>query len=289
MAQIGAALAPGGAIQIYGCDVGEGHAGVAFLDQLSQATGGANIAAASHLVGAAAGGGSFNLNVNVGANDVGTPFTSATLDNFQGELDPPLLYGETIDEAGIVAASETVTAGVMTLYNSGGTDGRHYRVSAPASAPAISSSASDGSGGTDVIVDTMFGTYTSGVTLLVNPATIAEHRQDHRIDSRGVTGAYGPFGTAWMLTNLGTVSETGANSFGVFLGSAGTITNAASAVIAGDKAGIKGDAEPVTVVNSGSVGAILPRSGIGVYLETGGSVTNQSAARSPAITACARR
>jgi hypothetical protein len=86
LAQIGAALTAGGAIQLYGCDVAEDAAGVSFLDQLSQATGGANIAAASHLVGDAAGGGSFNLNVNVGTIDVATPFTSKALTSFQGEL-----------------------------------------------------------------------------------------------------------------------------------------------------------------------------------------------------------
>ncbi len=86
LAAIGAALAPGGAIQIYGCDVGEDAAGVAFLDRLSQATGGANIAAAPHLVGDAAGGGSFDLNVNVGTIDVATPFTTDALTSFKGEL-----------------------------------------------------------------------------------------------------------------------------------------------------------------------------------------------------------
>ena len=86
LAQIGAALTPGGDIQIYGCDVGQDAAGVAFLDQLSQATGGANIAAASHLVGDAAAGGSFDLNVNVGTIDVATPFTTQALTSYQGEL-----------------------------------------------------------------------------------------------------------------------------------------------------------------------------------------------------------
>jgi len=75
--QIGAALAPGGAIQIYGCDVAQDTTGVAFLDQLSQATGGASIAASSGLVGSAAGGGSFNLNINVGTITAGAPFTAA--------------------------------------------------------------------------------------------------------------------------------------------------------------------------------------------------------------------
>ncbi len=73
---IGAALQPGGDLQIYGCDVGQGAAGDAFLQQLSQATGGANIAASSNSVGSAAEGGSWALNVDVGTADVASPFTA---------------------------------------------------------------------------------------------------------------------------------------------------------------------------------------------------------------------
>lgn len=69
LAQIGVELTTGAAIQSGGCNVGQDAAGVAFLDLLSQATGGASIAAASHIVGDAADGSSFNLNVNVGASD----------------------------------------------------------------------------------------------------------------------------------------------------------------------------------------------------------------------------
>jgi hypothetical protein len=74
---IGAALQPGGDIQIYGCDVAQGSAGVSFLDQLSAATGGSNVAASSHLVGAAADGGSWTLDVNVGNAAVVAPFTAS--------------------------------------------------------------------------------------------------------------------------------------------------------------------------------------------------------------------
>ncbi|MDR3529653.1 MAG: DUF4347 domain-containing protein [Rhodopila sp.] len=77
LAAIGAALAPGGDIQIYGCDVAQDAAGTAFLDQLSAATGGASIAASSHLVGSAADGGNWTLDVNVGKADVALPFTAA--------------------------------------------------------------------------------------------------------------------------------------------------------------------------------------------------------------------
>ena len=86
LAQIGSALQPGGGLLLYGCDVAQDAAGVAFIDQLSAATGGANIAASSHLVGAADQGGSFTLDVNVGQVAVPTPFTAETQANFTGVL-----------------------------------------------------------------------------------------------------------------------------------------------------------------------------------------------------------
>ncbi|MDR3532868.1 MAG: DUF4347 domain-containing protein, partial [Rhodopila sp.] len=92
LAAIGGALAPGGAIQIYGCDVAQDAAGVAFLDQLSAGTGGASVAAASHLVGSAAGGGSWDLNVETGPVSVAAPFTAATEASYQGELATGYIY-----------------------------------------------------------------------------------------------------------------------------------------------------------------------------------------------------
>lgn len=86
LATIGGALQPGGSIQLYGCDVAQDAGGVAFLRQLSRATGGASIAAASHLVGAASGGGSWALNVDVGAVTAATPFTADAIANLSGEL-----------------------------------------------------------------------------------------------------------------------------------------------------------------------------------------------------------
>jgi len=86
LAAIGAALKPGGDILLYGCDVGQGAAGDIFMVEMSMATGGAHIAAASHLVGAADQGGSWNLNVQLGSIDVGNPFTAATLAAFNDIL-----------------------------------------------------------------------------------------------------------------------------------------------------------------------------------------------------------
>src|ERR1700722_10551361 len=93
LATIGAALRPGGDIQLYGCDVAQDAAGGAFLKQLSQATGGANVAASSHLVGAAALGGDWSLNVDVGTIAVASPFTAATQSAF-----PDVLAAQSTDK-----------------------------------------------------------------------------------------------------------------------------------------------------------------------------------------------
>jgi hypothetical protein len=86
LAQIGAALKPGGDILFYGCDVGQGAVGDMFMVEMSMATGGAHIAAASHLVGAASQGGSWDLNAQLGSIDVGNPFTAPTLAAFNDVL-----------------------------------------------------------------------------------------------------------------------------------------------------------------------------------------------------------
>ena len=123
-----------------------------------------------------------------------------------------LAYGQTIDEAGIVATSETVSAGTMTLFNGGSPVGTVAVGTSLSSGDFILRS--DGASGTDVIVNTVFGTYTSGVTLLVNPTTIAGTATITG-SLAGAIGVYGPSGTAWTLTNLGLVSETGTGSYGV--------------------------------------------------------------------------
>src|SRR5262249_52404467 len=62
---LGAALAPGGDLLLWGCDVGAGPQGEAFLRDLASATG-ASVAAAAQPVGAAALGGSWELGAQVG-------------------------------------------------------------------------------------------------------------------------------------------------------------------------------------------------------------------------------
>jgi hypothetical protein len=86
LARIGAALHPDGDILLYGCDVAQDPAGQTFLQLLSRATGGANIAASSHPVGAASAGGDWNLDVRIGPVDAAAPFTPQALGAFAGVL-----------------------------------------------------------------------------------------------------------------------------------------------------------------------------------------------------------
>src|SRR5262249_18408407 len=54
-AEIGAALAPGGTIQLFGCDVAQGPAGQQFINDFSTYAGGALVEAATHSVGSSGG------------------------------------------------------------------------------------------------------------------------------------------------------------------------------------------------------------------------------------------
>ncbi len=115
LAKIGAVLAQGADLQLYACDVAQGAAGDAFLQQLSQATGGTNIAAASHLVGSAAEGGSWDLNVDVGAADVASPFTAAAVSAY------PNVLGNASDLVWYASDSSTTSnTGVYTIDVNGG-------------------------------------------------------------------------------------------------------------------------------------------------------------------------
>ena len=80
-------------------------------------------------------------------------------------------------------------------------------------------------------------TYTTGVTLSGNPATIAATATISGT-ADDATGVYGAAGTDWTLTNQGLVSETGTGSYGVSFAASGTIINTGSGTIAGYESGI---------------------------------------------------
>src|SRR5262249_36123394 len=80
-----AALAPGGELLLWGCDVAQGPQGQAFLQDLSRASG-APVAASTHLIGAAALGGSWDLDASAGAASADVPFSAAARAAFVGVL-----------------------------------------------------------------------------------------------------------------------------------------------------------------------------------------------------------
>jgi hypothetical protein len=209
-----------------------------------------------------------------------------------------LVYGQTVDDTGIVAASETVSAGVMTLFNAGTTAVGSVIVGTSLSTGDFRL-VSDGAGGTDIVVHTAFGSYANSLTLLVNPTTIGSLASIAGTSANAV-GVAGPLGTNWTLTNLGTVSESGTASIGVSFASAGTITNATGGIIAaGEQAGsdvgvslaaggyvnsqsggtitgsiaIQVSGAAATIMNAGSI-AGSDFFGAGITLGAGGSVTN---------------
>nr|WP_307188758.1 DUF4347 domain-containing protein [Massilia sp. PDC64] len=81
LATIGRSLSAAGDILLYGCEVGQGDAGAAFLEQLSDYTG-CDVAASTGLTGAAALGGDWDLDAHVGtiaARPLAAPAFAGTL------------------------------------------------------------------------------------------------------------------------------------------------------------------------------------------------------------------
>ena len=85
LATIRDALAPEADILLYGCEVGAGSNGAAFVEELAKATG-ADIAASTDLTGAAELGGDWILEKNTGAINAYSPFSMSSLGNYAGIL-----------------------------------------------------------------------------------------------------------------------------------------------------------------------------------------------------------
>ena len=189
------------------------------------------------------------------------------------QLSSILSYGATIDEGGIVAASETVDAGgTLTLFNSSGTAVGSIDVGTSLSTGFFTLT-SDGAGGTDVIVDTVFGTYTSGITLLTNPTTIAATGRATNTAASGVAVS-NPFGSSGTLTNDGLIAETASSGIGVRLSGGGVVTNASGGTITADT-GVYSGGNNVTLINAGALSG-NSTSGYAVRFLDGGVVSNQS-------------
>ena len=118
LATIGRSLAAAGDILLYGCEVGQGAAGAAFLEQLSDYTG-SDVAASTGLTGAAALGGDWHLEAHVGtitARPLAAPAFAGTLALVGGTVNNDRLAGT----AG--ADSMTGGAGDDVLVGSAGND-----------------------------------------------------------------------------------------------------------------------------------------------------------------------
>ncbi len=108
LARIGATLAPGGDLQLIGCDVAQGAAGRRFIAEFSRLAG-APVAAATHPVGTAEQGGSWTLDATVGAVASALPFTPAALAGYQGLLATTEVW--TISGSGLASQSEGLIRG----------------------------------------------------------------------------------------------------------------------------------------------------------------------------------
>ena len=79
LAEIGTAVAPGGNIQLYGCDVALGATGQQFINDFSTLAGGVTVDAATHLVGSADLGASWTLDASSNTLVAGAPGVNTTL------------------------------------------------------------------------------------------------------------------------------------------------------------------------------------------------------------------
>ncbi|SDG43307.1 DUF4347 domain-containing protein [Paraburkholderia phenazinium] len=109
LAQIGAAMKPGGDLLIYGCDVAENADGQALVQQIASLSG-LNVAAATTPIGAASLGGDWTLNYDVG--NVTTPviFSAAAERNYDA------LLGQTTENF-TSAAAESLNTGDVTSFS----------------------------------------------------------------------------------------------------------------------------------------------------------------------------
>ncbi|MFM0120698.1 DUF4347 domain-containing protein [Paraburkholderia sp. RL18-101-BIB-B] len=82
-------LAANGDIEFWGCDVGAGDSGAAFVNSVHALTG-AQVGASTDATGAAQLGGDWTLERTTGVLAVGTPFTTAAMAAYTGVLDTPL-------------------------------------------------------------------------------------------------------------------------------------------------------------------------------------------------------
>ena len=112
---IGQSLSEQGDILLYGCLVGEGGEGQAFVDALANLTG-ADIAASDDLTGASDLGGDWDLEIITGDIEATTPLSSVAMNNFAGVLANVTFD---FDGASVVGGNVHQTSGGYTIVVDG--------------------------------------------------------------------------------------------------------------------------------------------------------------------------
>jgi hypothetical protein len=132
LASIGQALSDQGDILLYGCEVGEGGDGQAFVDALATVTG-ADIAASDDLTGASDRGGDWDLEIATGDIEAAVPLSSRAMNDFSGILATGITFDfssgslsgegtddgavtQTIDGTTLVVAGKTVDVSLYSTY-----------------------------------------------------------------------------------------------------------------------------------------------------------------------------
>jgi hypothetical protein len=194
--------------------------------------------------------------LDAGANwDIAGALFGETVTGFGGT--------DTLDLTNIIANSETLADGVLTLSENGVTVGTLNL--AGDFLPGDLVLGSDGHGGTAInLVGNIGGTYGSGITLSGQLTTITNTAS---ISNTGVA-VYGAPGSARTVVNAGSLHS--GNSDGVNLAGGGAVSNLASGNIYGDVYGVViGGAG--TVSNAGTIDGA---SFAGIRLNDGGYISN---------------
>ena len=271
---IGAALRPGGALDLYGCDIGAGSAGRAFIAALARRTG-AVVAASINPTGASALGGDWDLQIATGATASTPALEAQHLRSYGHLLGDTTITGYTDFGITLSTPVTTIAAGatIQTSRNA---------VYAQVAATVLNQGTISG----------YDGIYFAAVGMVVNSAYIAGTGTNDGgnlgygillSDGGSVTNQFGGTITGvgrgvavrsspGAVINDGTIA--GSTFIGVHLQSGGSVINQSDGTIIGFNTGIFSETASADVVNSGN---ITGSNQYGVYLYTGGSVTNQSA------------
>lgn len=114
LAEIGGALSEGGDIHLWGCDVGAGEAGEAFIQALAEATG-ADVAASTDDTGGAHLGGDWNLEITTGAVAASDALDAQALEGVDAALATFNVGSVAQLQAALATAASNGSADVITL------------------------------------------------------------------------------------------------------------------------------------------------------------------------------